>query len=130
MTMLKLKGRRKDLVAAYLQGELEPNEKVYFTQPPGENHSIGRDGKPKICIACRPIYGMRQAGRRLQRKLNPWMLAQSFARSFYDTCVHWIRLGDDILIVGIYVDDMIVLHKLDGSGTLSLRRVISPPPPG
>jgi len=115
---LRLNGRRKDLVAAYLQGDLEPDERVFFTQPPGDSPRLGRDGKPRICLAQRPIYGMRQAGRRLQRKLLPWVKAQGLTQCFYDPCVHWKREGDDILIVGIYVDDMMVLYRSGAAGSL------------
>ena len=95
---LGLHGRRKDLVAAYLQGDLEPGEKIFFTQPPGDNQHIGRDGKPRVCLAQRPIYGMRQSGRRLQRKLLPWVKAQGLTACFYDPCLHYMREGDDILL--------------------------------
>ena len=46
-------------------------EVVYCLQPAGSN-VIGADGRPKICVIKKPIYGIPQAGRRLQRKIFPW----------------------------------------------------------
>ena len=60
--------RSYDLVAAYLQGEFIDGEVVYCRQPAGSN-VIGSDGQPMICVITKPIYGIPQAGRRLQRKI-------------------------------------------------------------
>ena len=60
-----------DFVAAYLQGDFLEGEVVYCKQPPGSN-VIGPDGVPMICKIVKPIYGIPQAGRRLQRKIFPW----------------------------------------------------------
>ena len=46
-------------------------EVVYCKQPDGSN-VIGSDGLPQVFMVTKPIYGMPQAGRRLQRKVFPW----------------------------------------------------------
>ena len=63
--------RSIDFVAAYLQGDFMDGEVVYCKQPAGSN-VIGPDGLPMICMVVKPIYGIPQAGRRLQRKIFPW----------------------------------------------------------
>ena len=66
--------RRWDFVAAYLQGSLLEDEVVYCRLPPGV-HSVGKDGKPRVCRVEKPVYGMAQAGRRWQRTIFPWLKA-------------------------------------------------------
>eukprot|EP00965_Chrysotila_dentata_P046582 1547462-Pleurochrysis_carterae.AAC.2 len=63
--------RRRDFVAAYLQGNLESNEVVYCHAPPGYA-TLGADNKPRVCRIEKPVYGMAQAGRRWQRSHFPW----------------------------------------------------------
>ena len=120
---LKLRSRRKDLVSAYLQGDLEPGEVLYARMPPG-HELIGADGKPRVCIIQKPIYGMKQAGRRLQRKLFPWLRSWGggiLEQLYSDSCVFVGRDGDDILLIGIFVDDATILYRHDGPTSLYAR---------
>ena len=110
---LKLKMRRWDFVAAYLQGELEEGEVVYCTPPPGYATALVNgtvhlvpssesDGIERICRVEKPVYGMAQAGRRWQRTIFPWILAWrgladanghqlQFTQSKMDTCIFTCR---------------------------------------
>eukprot|EP00965_Chrysotila_dentata_P245562 6206629-Pleurochrysis_carterae.AAC.3 len=47
--------RRLDFVAAYLQGELVPNEVVYCHAPPGYA-TLGADGRPCIRRVEKAVY--------------------------------------------------------------------------
>jgi hypothetical protein len=120
MAHLGLSSRRYDLVAAYLQGDLEPGELIYLRQPPG--HVVkGSDGLERDAEVQKPIYGMKQAGRRLQRKLFPWFRQWEdgkLTQLYTDSCMFIAREGDDILIIGIFVDDCCVLYKHGTSGSL------------
>ena len=69
---LDLHMRRWDFVAAYLQGELLPDEVVYCKMPQGYEQQ-GQDGRERICRIEKPVYGMAQAGRRWQRSIFPWL---------------------------------------------------------
>eukprot|EP00965_Chrysotila_dentata_P207775 6184323-Pleurochrysis_carterae.AAC.1 len=71
--------RRWDVLAAYLQGELEQDEVVYCYAPPGYA-TTGKDGRSRICRVEKPIYGMAQAGRRWQRSFFPWLLDFNFTQ--------------------------------------------------
>ena len=101
--------RSIDFVAAYLQGDFIEGEVVYCLQPAGSN-IIGSDGRPKICVIKKPIYGIPQAGRRLQRKIFPWCVETMGLRQLDDSddCVF---VYDDpnkleTFALGIYVDNM------------------------
>ena len=68
-----LRMRRRDLVAAFLQGCLEYGEIAFMYQPAGHVHAFDEHGKPKICVLLKPLYGMKQAGRRFQRDFYYWL---------------------------------------------------------
>ena len=91
----------------------------------------GADGQPRVCRVEKPIYGMSQAGRRWQRSLFPWIEKWQngtlrVKRSHADGCVfHVIKTvttpsGDrfEHLIVGVYVDDLLITHSHDDEYSL------------
>jgi hypothetical protein len=114
--------RSVDFVAAYLQGEFIEGEVVYCKQPPGSNQ-IGSDGQPMVCVITKPIYGIPQAGRRLQRKIFPWCTEVMKLRQLDDSddCVFVYDdpSSNEIFSVGIYVDNMQIVHsaELDEDGS-------------
>ena len=70
--------------AAYLQGDFIDGEVVYCKQAAGSN-IVGSDGQPMICEIQKPIYGIPQAGRRLQRKMFPWCVNEMKLRQLDDS---------------------------------------------
>lgn len=58
----------------YLQGEFLDGEVVYCYMPPGYEER-DEHGNPYLLRVEKPIYGIPQAGRRLQRKAFPWFLS-------------------------------------------------------
>jgi len=36
-------------------------------QPAGHANALDGNGRPKLCLILKPLYGMKQAGRRFQR---------------------------------------------------------------
>lgn len=99
-----------------LQGEFIDGEVVYRRQPAGSN-LIGSDGQPMICVITKPIYGIPQAGRRLQRKIFLWCIDVMKLRQLDDSddCVFvWDDpSGKEIFSVGIYVDNMQIVHSAE-----------------
>ena len=102
---------RWDLTSAYVQGELEPGEAVYAYPPPGECKTD--DHGNEVCWkVTKPLYGMVQAGRRFQRALFAWLLDYGFTQCHSDPCVFtYTSPTGSRLIVGVYVDDCVILHK-------------------
>ena len=78
---------------------------------------IGSDGRPKVCVVTKPIYGIPQAGRRLQRKIFPWCVDVMGLRQLDDSddCVFvWDDpAGKETFAVGIYVDNMQIVHSAE-----------------
>ena len=72
--------RSIDYVAAYLQGKFVDGEVVFCRMPPGFEEIDKKTGKPFILRIEKPIYGIPQAGRRLQRQVVPWMKRQGLVQ--------------------------------------------------
>ena len=108
------KVRSIDWVAAYLQGEFVDGEVVYCHMPPGYEQ-LDEDGKPMLCEVRKPIYGIPQAGRRLQRCVQPWLRNIGLRQlDDSDDCV-WVYDSPDneTFAVGVYVDNLQIVHSED-----------------
>ena len=106
--------RSVDYVAAYLQGDFIEGEVVYCLPPPGApTHDSA--GRPLVCVVEKPIYGIPQAGRRLQRKVFPWCTDVMGLRQLDDSdgCVFVYDdpSGTETFAVGIYVDNLQIVHS-------------------
>lgn len=101
-----LKIHQLDVVTAFLQGDLE--EVIYMDQPDGYN-----DGSNRVCRLNKAIYGLRQASRQWNIKLDEALKEFGLGRSKNDPCIYFSP--DSNLIVAVYVDDFLVfyLHKTE-----------------
>ena len=108
--------RSVDYVAAYLQGDFVEGEVVYCLPPPGAP-THDSSGRPLVCMIEKPIYGIPQAGRRLQRKVFPWCTDVMGLRQLddSDSCVFIYDdpLGTETFAVGIYVDNLQIVHSAE-----------------
>lgn len=101
-----LKIHQLNVVTVYLHGEIDGE--VYVQLPPklqDPNHR-GRVWKLKTAI-----YGLKQSGRLWNRKLDQTQREMQLEQSRTDPCVYFKREGKQQLILGIYVDDIIVLSN-------------------
>jgi hypothetical protein len=87
-TRYKLKIHGMDVVAAYLNGELE--EEVYMEQPAGFNDGTGRVFKLNLSL-----YGLKQSGRVWNQKLNSSFEKLGFKRLIADQCVYVRRTSSN-----------------------------------
>ena len=92
-----------DVKSAFLNGDL--SEEVYVVQPPGfaavgEEHHVLKLHKA--------LYGLCQAPRAWYAKLHDSLIYLGFARSPLEHAIY--RRGDEstFLLVGVYVDDLII----------------------
>ena len=100
-----------DVKIAFLNGEIE--EDIYITQPKGFLIS----GKEyHILKLQKALYGLKQAPRAWNSKLNEVLIQIRFARSKNDYRVYYETKGEGRLIIGVYVNDMIIIgsnsHKI------------------
>lgn len=100
----KLHVHQMDVVAAYVQGDLQ--EEVYMEQPEMFEMKNERD---KVCRLKKPLYGLKQAGRAWYTKLDKHLSKVGLKKSNIDPCVYVLgNSPQDRVIVIIYVDDLLI----------------------
>uniref|UniRef100_A0ACD5X227 Uncharacterized protein n=1 Tax=Avena sativa TaxID=4498 RepID=A0ACD5X227_AVESA len=92
-----------DVKSAFLNGDLQ--EEVYVAQPPGFVRE-GQEGK--VLRLRKALYGLRQAPRAWNTKLDSTLLSLGFQRIPSEHAVYVRGIGDARLLLGVYVDDLIV----------------------
>jgi Reverse transcriptase (RNA-dependent DNA polymerase) len=95
--------RHMDAKSAFLNGDLE--EEAYVIQPPGfkikgEEH--------KVLKLYKALYSLRQAPRAWNSKLDKSLMTLGFERCSIEHVVYMRNQGKEKLIVGVYVDDLII----------------------
>jgi hypothetical protein len=100
---LKWKLHHLDVKSAFLNGELA--EEVYVAQPPG----FACDGEEhKVLRLHKALYGLRQAPRAWNTKLDATLKSLGFICCPSEHSVYARGTGDTRLLLGVYVDDLIV----------------------
>ena len=104
-----------DYVAAYLQGRFTEGEVVYCHMPPGQEE-LDADGNRFVLRIEKPIYGILQAGRRLQRQIFPRLKGVGLRQLVdSDGCV-WVYddpAGHESFVLGVYVDNLQIAHSAE-----------------
>ena len=92
-----------DVKTAFLNGFIE--EEVYIEQPPGfEVH--GRE--THVCLLRKALYGLKQAPRAWYSRIDSYLVQLGFEKSEADPNLYYICVGDDTLILVLYVDDLFI----------------------
>jgi hypothetical protein len=92
-----------DVKSAFLNGALK--EEVDVHQPPG--FAIpGKEGK--VLRLRKALYGLRQAPRAWNAKLDSTLRRMGFERSPHEATVYRQGNGGNVLLVGVYVDDLVI----------------------
>ncbi|WVZ17444.1 hypothetical protein V8G54_010426 [Vigna mungo] len=93
-----------DVKSAFLHGHLE--EEVYVKQPPGFS---SEENKHKVYKLNKALYGLRQAPRAWNKRINDFLISQGFERSRVEHSLY-VKVGDkgNILVLCLYVDDLMV----------------------
>lgn len=91
-----------DVKSAFLYGDLQ--EEMYMAQPPGFRE--GEEGK--VLRLRKALYGLRQAPRAWNAKLDNTLLSLGFQRSPSEHAVYVRGTGSTRLLLGVYVDDLVV----------------------
>ena len=92
-----------DVKSAFLNGDLE--EEVYVQQPPG---FIAKGGSSKVLRLKKALYGLRQAPRAWNSRLDKELLKLGFEKNPLEHAVYRRSHKDGYLLVGVYVDDLII----------------------
>jgi transposase InsO family protein len=97
-----------DVKSAFLNGDLQ--EEVYVHQPSG--FAIpGKEGK--VLRLRKALYGLRQAPRAWNAKLDSTLKRMGFKQSPHEAAVYRRGNGGNALLVGVYVDDLVITGTND-----------------
>lgn len=91
-----------DVKTAFLNGEL--TDEVYMTQPQGFNQ-----GNELVCRLNRSIYGLKQASRTWNERFHGFVEKLGFVRSRNDQCLYTRGVGQQMVILVLYVDDILLV---------------------
>lgn len=101
-----------DVKTAFLNGEIK--EEVYVRQPEG---FVVKGKEHYVYRLIKALYGLRQAPRAWYSKLNRYLEELGFTRCAYDQAVYTRNVGKGVLIIGVYVDDILVT----GASTATIK---------
>jgi hypothetical protein len=91
-----------DVKSVFLNGYI--NELVYVEQPP----DFKDDKKPDhIYKLKKALYGLKQAPRAWYERLRDFLLSKGFKMGKVDTTLFTKKIGIDLFVLQIYVDDII-----------------------
>nr|GFB05447.1 ribonuclease H-like domain, reverse transcriptase, RNA-dependent DNA polymerase [Tanacetum cinerariifolium] len=103
-----------DVKYAFLHRDLK--EEVYITQPEG---FIKRQDNGKVYGLIKALYGLRQAPRAWNIKLDNSLKSLDFKKCALEQAIYTKKTKDSILLIGVYVDDLIITGTPKGKLTNS-----------
>ncbi|GKA65283.1 zinc finger, CCHC-type containing protein [Tanacetum coccineum] len=92
-----------DVKSAFLHGDLK--EEVYVTQPEG---FIKKQDQGKVYRLIKALYGLRQAPRAWNIKLDNTLKSLDFKKCALEQAIYIKTSKDSTLLIGVYVDDLII----------------------
>eukprot|EP00253_Pinus_taeda_P031783 PITA_31783 len=91
-----------DVKSAFLHGDL--HEEIYMEQPIGFIHT----DSSLVCRLKKSLYGLKQAPRAWYAKMDSFLLESGFSRCYSDNTVYTKKVGNSLIILVLYVDDLIL----------------------
>nr|GEU54530.1 hypothetical protein [Tanacetum cinerariifolium] len=91
-----------DIKTAFLNSELK--EEVYVYQPKG---FVDQDNPSHMYKLKKALYGLKQAPRAWYDMLSHFLISQHFSKGAMDLTLFTWKVGNNLLLVQIYVDDII-----------------------
>lgn len=92
-----------DVKSAYLNGTLE--EEIYMRQPKG---FAAPGAENKVCRLKKSLYGLKQAGRTWNKRIDSVLRSLHFVPIHADPCVYVYKRDSVIIIISLYVDDLLL----------------------
>lgn len=92
-----------DVKTTFLHGDLK--EEVYVSQPDG---FVVKGQENKVYKLNKALYGLRQAPRAWNEKLNSILGKLNFVRCFKEPALYRRQEGEQLLLVAVYVDNLLI----------------------
>ena len=93
-----------DVKTTFLHGDLE--EEIYMKQPEG---FAVKGKKELVCKLKKSLYGLKQSRKMWYQKFDAFIRGLGFTRSKADHCVYFKLIGDCVIYLVLYVDDMLLV---------------------
>jgi hypothetical protein len=94
-----------DVKTAYLHAPID--QEIYIDQPQGFEE-VAENGSKLVYRLKKSLYGLKQSGRNWNKVLHEHLERCSFIRNPADHCVYKKQVGDKIIIVVVWVDDLVI----------------------
>ena len=91
-----------DVKSTFLHGYL--HEEIYMEQPPG----YVQNNSSLVCLLKKSLYGLKQAPRAWYAKMDSFLLDTGFSRCHSNPNVYTKKVGNHLIILVLYVDDLIL----------------------
>jgi hypothetical protein len=101
VTSMGWKLHQMDIKTVFLNGEIE--EEVYIEQPEG---FVIHDEKSHVCRLKKTLYGLKQTPHAWYEKMDRFLMSLGFSKSVVDPNLYYHIVGDECLILVMYVDDL------------------------
>ncbi|GJV11806.1 retrotransposon protein, putative, ty1-copia subclass [Tanacetum coccineum] len=98
--------QKMDIKTAFLNGYLDKD--IYMVQPEGFVYS---NHPRKVCKLQRSIYGLKQASRSWNKRLDREIKRFGFAQNLNEPCVYRKASGSNVTFLILYVDDIIIMRN-------------------
>jgi hypothetical protein len=95
-----------DVKTTFLHGDLE--EEIYMKHPKG---FVVKGKKELVCKMKNSMYGLKQSTQMWYQKFHTYMLGLGFIRNKEDHCVYFKLIGDHLIYLVLYMDDMLLIGK-------------------
>jgi hypothetical protein len=93
-----------DVKTTILHGDME--EEIYMKQREG---FVVKGKKEMVCKLKKSLYGLKQSLRMWHKKIDNFMLGLGFTRIKEDHCVYFKLIGDQLIYLVLYLDDMLLI---------------------
>ena len=91
-----------DVKSAFLHGDL--HDQIYMEQPPG----YVQNNSSLVCHLKKFLYGLKQAPSAWYAKMDSFLLDIGFSRCHSNPNVYTKKVGNHLIILVLYVDDLIL----------------------
>ena len=103
-----------DIPNAYVKADKEEHLQIYLHVPQGMTISAkimreqdAESEKDLVLELRKSLYGLKQAGRLWSQLLHKRLVEAGFMRCDSDMCFYWKKEDEDLVVVGVYVDDLL-----------------------
>lgn len=102
-----------DAIGAFLQGDIDTE--IYMSQP--ECYEKNN----QVCRLHKSIYGLKQASRQWNLKLNSILIKIGLQRSKIDPCIYFLLNESKMFFIAVWVDDLLIFTN-DKKTTIDVKQ--------